>query len=194
MPRTSRGRSSSWTAACPSASDCRDAGWIDREPAGPARRGSSDAFLEAIRAGDLARVGRASGSGSRARPRRAGESTPALVACYHRQPAVLGSAPRPRRGPGRVRGRGRGGRHPSRRAARVRPAGSSPRTPGTGGPHFISRPTSARRPRSSLLLARGADPRARSRNALANTPLHAGLAGTAGLDIVGRPAGRRAPR
>ena len=39
-------------------------------------------------------------------------------------------------------------------------------------------------PAVALLLALGADPRARSRNALANTPLHAGLAGRAGLEIA----------
>src|SRR5262249_57172626 len=38
----------------------------------------------------------------------------------------------------------------------------------------------------ALLLARGADPRARSENVQENTPLHAGLAGTASLDLVNR--------
>ena len=37
-----------------------------------------------------------------------------------------------------------------------------------------------------LLIELGADPRARSRNSLDNTPLHAALAGSAGLDLVDR--------
>jgi 8-oxo-dGTP pyrophosphatase MutT (NUDIX family) len=149
----------------------------------PARRGLFDAFREAIRVGDLPRMvelldrdpGLARGV--------EGESTHALLACYHRQPAALGLL--------RARGAvldvfeaaaaGDVTRLGRLLEADARAASTHARdgwTPLHLAAHF------GQAPAVSLLIALGADPRARSRNALDNTPLHAGLAGTAGLDII----------
>ncbi len=148
--------------------------------------GSAAALFEAIRAGDLARVaGLLDGDPALVRARDADGRTPALVACYHRAPAVLGLL--------RARGAGLD-------AFEAAAAGDVTRLAALlgGAPGLVSAPAHdgwtplhlaahfGETPAVALLLEHGGDPRARSRNALINTPLHAGLAGTAGLDLVDR--------
>jgi 8-oxo-dGTP pyrophosphatase MutT (NUDIX family) len=149
----------------------------------PARRGSSDALLKAIRAGDLARVAGLLDQDPGLARAAGGETTAAIMACYHRQPAVLGLL--------RARGavldvfEAAAAGDVTRLAALLesdaRAVSAHARdgwTPLHLAAHF------GQAPAVSLLLASGADPRARSRNALANTPLHAGVAGTAGVEII----------
>jgi uncharacterized protein len=149
----------------------------------PAGRASSAALSEAIRSGDLARIaGLLDREPGLARGEEC-ESTPALLACYHRQPAALGL----------LRARGavldvfeaaaagdvtRLGVLLESDARAVAMHARDGWTPLHLAAHF------GQAAAVSLLIAHGADPRARSRNALDNTPLHAGLAGTAGLDII----------
>ena len=57
---------------------------------GPTARGGRDAVLEAIRAGDVARVAGLLDREPALARGRDGEPSPALAACYHRRPAVLG--------------------------------------------------------------------------------------------------------
>lgn len=148
--------------------------------------GSTQALFEAIRAGDLARVSQLlDGEPGLVRARGPGGETPVLLACYHRRPAVVGVL-RARGAPLDVfeaaaagdvaRLASLGAERPDRLSAY---AGDG-WTPLHLAAHFGE--TAAVR----LLLGLGADPRARSRNALENTPLHAALAGTAGPDLVDR--------
>jgi 8-oxo-dGTP pyrophosphatase MutT (NUDIX family) len=152
-------------------------------PGPTARGGGRDAVLEAIRAGDVARVAELLDRELGLARGRDGDTSPALAACYHRQPAVLGLL--------RARGavldvfEAAAAGDITRLGALIQSApeliASHARdgwTPLHLAAHFGHAAAVA------LLLAGGADVRARSRNALANTPLHAGLAGTAGLDLV----------
>ena len=145
---------------------------------------STAAFFEAIRGGDLGRVAALLDSapalvGARG-PR---DETPVIVACYHRRPAVVGLL-RARGAPLDVfeaAGVGDVTRLAvlwRERPERLATHSADGWTPLHLAAHFGE--TQAAR----LLLDLGADPRARSRNAFDNTPLHAALAGTAGLDLV----------
>jgi ankyrin repeat protein/8-oxo-dGTP pyrophosphatase MutT (NUDIX family) len=148
--------------------------------------GDVEALLAAVRAGDAEAVAglldRTPGLVGRRGP--AGE-TPILAACYHRRPAVLGL----------LRARGAtldlfeaAAAGDVRRLGEL--TGADPAAVGRHAPdgwtplhlaaHF------GHGPALDLLLARGADPRARSANALANTALHAALAGGVGVDLVER--------
>ena len=144
------------------------------------------ALFEAIRAGDLARVTELlDGDPALVRARRADGQTPALLACYHRVPAVLGLL--------RARGAVLDVFEAAAAGDVTRLAALLGEAPGLVSAHAGDGWTPlhlaahfGETPAVALLLAHGGDPRARSRNPLANTPLHAGLAGTAGLDLVDR--------
>lgn len=148
--------------------------------------GSSEAFFEAIRAGDLPRVtALLDREPHLVRARSPRGQTPTLLACYQRQPAMVGV----------LRARGavldvfeaaaigdvsRLGVLTAERPERLAAHAGDGWTPLHLAAHFGE--TAA----VSLLLERGADPGARSRNSLDSTPLHAALAGTADLDLVDR--------
>jgi 8-oxo-dGTP pyrophosphatase MutT (NUDIX family) len=148
--------------------------------------GSAPALFEAIRSGDLARAtALLDADPALVRARGAGGETAVLFACYQRRPglvgllrargaaldvfeaAAVGDAARlaalVTEGPDRLSAHARDGWTPLHLAA-----------------HFGETPAVA------VLLGLGADPRTRSTNALDNTPLHAALAGTAGLELVDR--------
>jgi 8-oxo-dGTP pyrophosphatase MutT (NUDIX family) len=157
-------------------------GGSTESPSGPPR-GATDALFEAIRTGDLARVAGLLDRDPGLVRGVAGESTPALVACYHRRPAVLGLL--------RARGAVLDVFEAAAAGDVTRLAGLLGSAPGLVSAHARDGWTPLHlaahfdhMPAVALLLALGADPRARSRNALANTPLHAGLAGRAGLEIA----------
>jgi 8-oxo-dGTP pyrophosphatase MutT (NUDIX family) len=146
--------------------------------------GSSAAFFEAIQAGDLARVAALLDQEPLLiRGRSPRGETPVLLACYRRRPAMVGL----------LRARGalldvfeaaavgdvtRLATLTDDRPERLAAHAGDGWTPLHLAAHFGQ--TAAVR----LLLVRGADPRARSRNSLDNTPLHAALAGTAGRDLL----------
>ncbi|HSD28492.1 MAG TPA: ankyrin repeat domain-containing protein [Vicinamibacteria bacterium] len=149
-------------------------------------RGSTAALFEAIRAGDLARVTELlDGDPALVRARGANGQTPALLACYHRVPAVLGLL--------RARGAVLDAFEAAAAGDVTRLAALLGEAPGLVSAHAGDGWTPlhlaahfGETPAVALLLVHGGDPRARSRNSLENTPLHAGLAGTAGLDLVDR--------
>jgi 8-oxo-dGTP pyrophosphatase MutT (NUDIX family) len=148
--------------------------------------GSAAALLQAIRAGDLAGVtALLDRDPGLARARGAGGETPALLACYRRLPAVLGVL--------RARGAVLDAFEAAAAGDVTRLAALLAETPGLVSAHAPDGWTPlhlaahfGETPAVALLLGLGADARARSRNQLANTPLHAALAGTAGLDLVER--------
>src|SRR5262245_38172160 len=141
-------------------------------------------LFQAIRAGDLAGVTTLlDRDPALIWARAAGGETPALVACYQRRPAVLGVQ------------RARGAMLDVFEAAAAgdvtRLAALLAEAPTLVGAHAGDGWTPlhlvahfGETPAVALLLGLGANPRARSRNQMRNTPLHAGLAGTAGLELV----------
>ncbi|HEX2500251.1 MAG TPA: ankyrin repeat domain-containing protein [Methylomirabilota bacterium] len=147
---------------------------------------STAALFEAIRAGDLAAVtALLDRDPTLARARGGGGEAPTLLACYRRLPAVLGIL--------RARGAVLDAFEAAAAGDVTRLASLLAETPALVSAHAADGWTPLHLAAHfgedravSLLLELGADPRARSRNSLDNTPLHAGLAGTAGLDVVER--------
>jgi 8-oxo-dGTP pyrophosphatase MutT (NUDIX family) len=144
------------------------------------------ALFDAIGDGDLARVaGLLDRTPGLVRARGAGGESPALAALYRRHPALVGLL--------RARGavldvyESAAAGDVVRLAAltAAEPALIAARAPDGWtllhlAAHF------GQHAAVELLLGRGADPGARSANALANTPLHAALAGGAELELVAR--------
>ena len=145
---------------------------------------STVGLFEAIRAGDLGRVtALLAGDPSLVRARAPGGETPLLLACYHRLPALVGIL--------RARGAALDVFEAAAAGDVTRLAALAAEDPELVSAHARDGWTPlhlaahfGETPAAALLVGNKADPRARSRNALANTPLHAGLAGTAGLDLV----------
>ncbi len=141
--------------------------------------------MDAIRAGDVARAAALlDGHPGLVRGVEGGTS-PALLACYHRQPAVLGLL--------RARGAVLDVFEAAAAGDVTRLAALLARAPELVASHARDGWTPlhlaahfGHGPAAALLLAGGADPRARSRNALDNTPLHAALAGIADVDLAER--------
>jgi 8-oxo-dGTP pyrophosphatase MutT (NUDIX family) len=148
--------------------------------------GSTAALFQAIRAGDLTGVtALLDRDPALARVRGPGGEIPVLLACYRRLPAVLGVL--------RARGAVLDAFEAAAAGDVTRLAALLAEIPGLVLAHASDGWTPlhlaahfGETPAVSLLLGLGADPHARSRNRLDNTPLHAGLAGTAGLDLVER--------
>jgi uncharacterized protein len=145
---------------------------------------STVGLFEAIRAGDLGRVtALLAGDPSLVRARAPGGETPLLLACYRRLPALVGIL--------RARGAALDVFEAAAAGDVTRLAALAAEDPELVSAHARDGWTPlhlaahfGETPAAALLVGNKADPRARSRNALANTPLHAGLAGTAGLDLV----------
>ena len=148
--------------------------------------GSTAALFEAIRADDLAAVtALLDRDPALVRVRGSGGESPVLMACYRRLPAVLGVL--------RARGAVLDVFEAAAAGDVTRLAALLAETPGLASAHARDGWTAlhlaahfGETPAASLLLGLGADPNRRSRNSHDNTPLHAGLAGTAGLDLVER--------
>jgi 8-oxo-dGTP pyrophosphatase MutT (NUDIX family) len=144
------------------------------------------ALVHAIRAGDLGRVAAVlDADPALVRARAPGGETMALLACCHRQPAVLGV----------LRARGAvldvfeaaaAGDVTGLAALLTQSPGLVAAHAGDGWTALHLAAHFGETAAVALLLANGADACARSRNVQENTPLHAGLAGTAGLDLVDR--------
>jgi ankyrin repeat protein/8-oxo-dGTP pyrophosphatase MutT (NUDIX family) len=148
--------------------------------------GSTEALIQAIRAGDLVQLsGLLDADPALIRARGPGGGSLTLLACYHRQRAALGVLV--------ARGAVLDAFEAAAAGDITRLAALLSETPGLVSAHAVDGWTPlhlaahfGETPAAMLLLAHGADPRARSRNTLENTSLHAGLAGTAGLDLVDR--------
>jgi len=147
---------------------------------------STAALFEAIRAGNLAAVtALLDRDPVLVRARGPGGEGAVLLACYRRLPAVLGVL--------RARGAVLDLFEAAAAGDVTRLAALLAETPRLVSAHASDGWTPlhlaahfGEGPAVELLLELGADPRTRSRNSHDNTPLHAGLAGTAGLDLVER--------
>ena len=155
-------------------------------PGSPSPSGAPrDALVDAIRAGDVVRAAALLDRHPGLARAVEGETSPALLACYHRQPAVLGLL--------RARGAVLDVFEAAAAGDVTRLAALLARASGLVAAHARDGWTPlhlaahfGHGPAVALLLSGGADPRARSQNALDNTPLHAALAGIADVDLAER--------